>query len=67
METISKTFGKVFKFQLGDREFKITDWELTDKGIAIYRQDIYKGTVLKESEDYEQLKHDLKANSIKGV
>lgn len=67
MKTISKTFGKIFKFQLGNEKWEITDWELTDKGIALYRQGTYVGTVLKESDDYKQLKHDLRANSVEGV
>jgi len=67
MKTISKTFGKKFNFQLGSKEFEITDWELTDNGIKLYQQGICKGTVLKESDDYRQLKHNLQENSVEGV
>lgn len=67
MKTISKTFGKIFKFQLGNEKWEITDWELTNKGIALYREGTHVGTVLKESDDYSVLKQDLKENSVEGV
>ena len=67
MQTISKTFGKTFQFELNSEQVTITDWELIDNGIKLYQQGIYKGTVLKESDDYEQLKYDLKENSVEGI
>jgi len=67
MQTISKTFGKTFQFKLNSEQVTITDWELIDNGIKLYQQGIYKGTVLKESDDYEQLKYDLKENSVEGI
>jgi len=65
MKTISKTFGKTFKFQIGDKEWEVTKWKIVDKGLALYRQGTYVGTVLRKSEDYNQLKQDLMQNSIR--
>ena len=65
MKTISKTFGKIFKFQIGDEKWEITEWKIIDKGLALYRKGTYVGTVLRKSEDYNQLKQDLMQNSIR--
>ena len=61
---ISKSLGSTFEFNVGTKSFDITGWELVDKGIAVYSNGIYKGTVLKESEDYKLVKQDLKENSV---
>jgi len=66
MQQISQSFGCQFKLQAGGQETVITKWEETEQGIKMYggNNDIYLGTVSKDTEDYEGLKSELKGQSM---
>ena len=62
MKKISKEFG--FDYKINHKNWKITAWEKSEKGIKVYSNGVYKGTILKKSEDYSQVKNDLISMSV---